>query len=777
MINTFPEKRSIAFFLCLISFFVVSAQQGNESGSSNSPYIRDVIKAYRFRELAQATTTRPLVFNLDRSLHGKSDPEKMTDLAEPAIVDQLAGVYFRYVDSLAKRPLRAEKTPAADQPPGPEMDQPGGPHAESINILSPVYSLDFADAADTEEDEVKLEIQAMLAITDTAFVRNGGLKSFRNFPKSFPHADNLIAALLAKTLRGTSLIPQSGVPALAGGFGFQEKLIVGITDWAIKTAKRQMLEAVLQKYYDILNANVVCSTMLSNTLKTFAQFAEDNSVNLAKYGALWKASFQEDLRNIPVHLQNEGFVDSFLNQFVRPGWPGKNELIPLISGGTNIVYGIYQKKHPVNLVAELSTQYLTSANSLNDQQPLFKRAVFLSHVIATSIGSFKEEAYATISLQDLRNLSASQWISFLGVIYARHKDELQLCFGFDFSQVVLELQAKPGARLYNLITTAITGYSAVQEILMKHGMKEAITEDKLITSEQLNKMLKLSNELVTSSLPYIFAQTHLDTTSIIRQILTDWQPITLAISEIGEGVSSKEYGSVMDGTLQLLNHAHKIISARSGNTSAMGDVIRYFTKYGSFMVNILSAQNSEAVETALDELIPRDQYKLKNTSTFGASLSLYPGIFVGNESIRKNNVSGGAVLNSTTSSSAASLAFYLPVGIDFSVGTGNSSWMLFLQALDFGSVLNYRLTGDDTEEESNPNITFEQLLSPGASIMHQIFNSPVVIGVGVNYTPSLRKIELSGNTYEANALRFGIFAAVDVTAFHFSLSKKKKQPK
>lgn len=95
-----------------------------------------------------------------------------------------------------------------------------------------------------------------------------------------------------------------------------------------------------------------------------------------------------------------------------------------------------------------------------------------------------------------------------------------------------------------------------------------------------------------------------------------------------------------------------------------------------------------------------------------------------------------------------------------------------VQVFDLGAVLNYRLTGSDEEDESsNPNITFKQLLSPGVNYVYHFANSPMVVGAGVNYSPDLRKITQGSTEFKANAIRYGIFVAVDVTALFFHVSK------
>jgi len=215
-----------------------------------------------------------------------------------------------------------------------------------------------------------------------------------------------------------------------------------------------------------------------------------------------------------------------------------------------------------------------------------------------------------------------------------------------------------------------------------------------------------------------------------------------------------------------------VLQIRGLSTSRIATSITVITKFGSFMVNILNAQNPSDVSSALDELIPKDQYKLKNTSPWSVSLSAYPGFFVGHE-----RVTSYALVNGKPDQSApvqkwgTYASVYLPIGIDLTKGFGNSCVGVFLQAFDLGAVLNYRLTNNDSTVSTNPNISWQQLLSPGASLFWQLPHTPIVVGGGFNYTPALRKIQQEGTSYDANALRWGIYLAVDVTAIHLSLFK------
>ena len=98
------------------------------------------------------------------------------------------------------------------------------------------------------------------------------------------------------------------------------------------------------------------------------------------------------------------------------------------------------------------------------------------------------------------------------------------------------------------------------------------------------------------------------------------KPYFNALSEIGEGVSTRQYGKVLDGSIAVIRKTAEL----SNNMTLDTGTIKNLQRYGSFMVNVLTAKNSDAVESALDELVPKGQYQLKNANQFTVSLKRIP---------------------------------------------------------------------------------------------------------------------------------------------------------
>ncbi len=212
--------------------------------------------------------------------------------------------------------------------------------------------------------------------------------------------------------------------------------------------------------------------------------------------------------------------------------------------------------------------------------------------------------------------------------------------------------------------------------------------------------------------------------------------------------------------------AKDIATYKLANLQSTSEAIN---KYGKLMAAIILADDSEDIEKALESVANQSGgYMMRQKSYFSTTLSFYPGAAAGLESAK---VAG----QESTKGSFASVT--LPIGIEMALGT---NWKpigavgLFIQVLDLGAVLNYSLNNDNENLSSNPEIGFEQVLSPGGFITLHIANSPITLGLGAKYLPSLRTITTDQDVVmQANSLQVGAFLAVDLNVFTLSGSKKK----
>lgn len=557
--------------------------------------------------------------------------------------------------------------------------------------------------------------------------------------------------------------------SVSTGFAFSEaQIIYGIVDFTISRAKEQLVEVYLSNWYDKLNGNTFTKQMLPHTLGTLKAFNDDQSLNVAQYGDKWKAAFQEDLRSIPVLLQDEAFVGQVLDATGRD-CPEKAEISAIVTGGSRLVYGLYLKKHLVTTINDMSADYLIKKES---KPATFKRMTVLSDILLKAGGTLENnDSYKAVSVDDISQMDYVSWKTFLKLLFIRHHEALRYVSNDSIDALFPDLIKKEKidkfAKLYRQTISVVTTY---QKAVNVHDDKST-TE---LNSEETRKIFELGFQLTEQVVNYLpdIAGPNNDT------VLKEAKKCYSALSQIGEGIASRRYGAVVDGTAGIISMLNR--------NEKLDTLIVYIQRYGSFMVNIISATDAAQVEGALEELIPKNLYKLKNTHSFTVSLSSYPGFFGGFEKISKfpEAADGQPELNkSKTSSWAFAPAVYLPIGIDLNFGKKRktkhsdkfTSTNLFLQVLDLGAVLNYRITGSGSSEESDPNITFKQILSPGLGVMFHFCDSPFVLGATTSYTPSLRKVSQEGNVYNSNAFRFGLFVAVDVTYFNLFTSKKAAQ--
>jgi hypothetical protein len=218
-----------------------------------------------------------------------------------------------------------------------------------------------------------------------------------------------------------------------------------------------------------------------------------------------------------------------------------------------------------------------------------------------------------------------------------------------------------------------------------------------------------------------------------------------------------------------------------------------FKKYGLFISNVAQAETAQEVKEALDiAALPVGSYKIKRNSFFDISFNAYPGLAVGTEF--RSGVPAGfdvARVNPT-------IAFTAPVGLGFSWGQvrekpfhktdstinqyvvqemRNGRWFsrymtgrshtLFFSVLDIGAVTSFRLIDDDTE--TLPEFNWNNILAPGVYYLNGWKNSPLSMGIGMQYGPQLRKIEAGGTAgvLEKSFFSLRVLLVVDVPIFSF----------
>lgn len=177
-------------------------------------------------------------------------------------------------------------------------------------------------------------------------------------------------------------------------------------------------------------------------------------------------------------------------------------------------------------------------------------------------------------------------------------------------------------------------------------------------------------------------------------------------------------------------------------------------KYGNLLVSMANAQNSDQLLAILDRAAaPLQSYRKKRAAShFSASINLYPGLAGG---VERQLETGSNKKEGTF------VAFTTPLGLSLDYGTGKAgSFGVFLSLIDIGAVTAFRLK--DTVSLL-PELTWKNVFAPGGYLTWGIPKSPLTLGLGAQYGPALRKVDVKNSTaIEASHFRFGLSLTVDV---------------
>ncbi len=157
----------------------------------------------------------------------------------------------------------------------------------------------------------------------------------------------------------------------------------------------------------------------------------------------------------------------------------------------------------------------------------------------------------------------------------------------------------------------------------------------------------------------------------------------------------------------------------------------------NFTTSIAKAENAKAVKEALESYaLPTGSYTLKRNAALNVSINAYPGILYGYDinSYRETNT----ITMKMEQLEGSAIAITAPVGLSITPFTGNLSF--FIPIIDIGAPLRLRLyEGDDkdTTIKKLPELSFENIFTPGFYLTYGLWDSPFALYGGVQYGPEL----------------------------------------
>lgn len=179
--------------------------------------------------------------------------------------------------------------------------------------------------------------------------------------------------------------------------------------------------------------------------------------------------------------------------------------------------------------------------------------------------------------------------------------------------------------------------------------------------------------------------------------------------------------------------------------------------YGTFMANIVEAEDASDVKAAFDAAaLPVGSSTVKKYNANNWAINAYIGGFY-----------NFSTPSSTLNSWDQRLGFTAPVGISWtpvSLGRGGSL-SLFGSLLDVGAIAEFRLSDTGTEVEEK--IELGNIFSPGLYLVYgSAWDLPVSLSFGGQYGPSLFTYAPNDPTYIAPSWRWNASLTVDISLFN-----------
>jgi hypothetical protein len=238
----------------------------------------------------------------------------------------------------------------------------------------------------------------------------------------------------------------------------------------------------------------------------------------------------------------------------------------------------------------------------------------------------------------------------------------------------------------------------------------------------------------------------------------DYKPIAESTLSMFSSIRRKNYGSAV---LSAYSVVSKVLLTSDVNSK----FLRNFLFYGSFVSDVLTANNADDVRFVLSRYsAPSGSYTVKRRASWTVSINAYPGLFGGIEFATVDSVRNSGIMGVTA-----------PIGLSISTNTltKRGSWSLFMPIIDIGAVLSYRFKNDDYQGLPD-ELTWAQVLSPGLFANYGFRKLPLSLGFGWQLSPKLRQIKNQNLVF--NPIDFGRFSVnttVDIPIFYVFRSANK----
>lgn len=557
----------------------------------------------------------------------------------------------------------------------------------------------------------------------------------------------------------------------------------GIGKFLADRTKEEINIAFFDKFKIVLQDNPELAQMFPATSKYLNVIMTHEYSNML---SSLREAFERDLKNIPQHIISlasmdksicekcsnkdkkircEERIDKIKNSFEKP--EGKAVIISLI-----IINDLINKKNPADILTDLASHQLLQ-NSKNQ----FGGIVKIADVFSTSLRSQSSDRI-WITTGEIESLVKDPiaFKIYIGLMYQTFKNEDVKIGDIRVAEQlnILGIQGK-----YNVTQKYIVGL-----VSTGNALSESFLDLKKTTAD--NRAEKAS-VFLGSFKKFMEHVTEYETLGLgLPPVPEEGMIISFATGqglEIAQNILAKNYSAAILSSVILLDEVLITKLETTGSYCRNEENIDKINfkqgvlKYGTFMANVINAENSDDVKKAIQAVaLPPGSSSIKKNTNFNIALQAYTGISVGREVPNLGTPANqGAFFNA--------MSIYAPVGISFSTALKShknpankynaGSLSAMFTVIDVGAIFAYRFKDPGSTLGDSIKIRLENIIAPGLNVVYGIPKVPISIGTGIQWQPSLVRLTNANATItNKSGVRWQIFLTFDLPVLNLYTSKR-----
>lgn len=544
--------------------------------------------------------------------------------------------------------------------------------------------------------------------------------------------------------------------ALGGAFlspSFQSMVIDGAAKFLAEEFKEGITEVYIDKFRRKLEEIPELQVIFP---KTSSFLSTANVFNYGDLGNDFKDAFQSDLSGILLNLR------SYINQkpALKKTLQEKKIYVPF-DFALSLSHQLMNGHHPVDILDYLESTYSTEEDFKSVVNWIRGVNLIQRNLQKVRTDEELENQFVNVWLElaDLNKLNTPKKIAnFVALI--DHQDTYNV-LGID--------NGKIGAFYQELVIPIIDHTKQIDQAFKNESLT---SNDILKLLENTLAILHIVEPKLDSRLGYIrFEVKQPDKDAATLQDSIGIIDLTERTIDLYRSIVNADYGYVVTNGCYI---TEKILLASGVENTHAIRIVQSISKYGGFMVDVVTADDSEAIKTAIKNNVTSFSYRDKRTSSVSFTLSAHPGVYGGTERLVVTDEYG---LN---------FGITAPIGFELAFGekskefksgfrayAGNKKvkylrgwgYGFFFSFADIGAAFNYRLL--DAESELPEELTFKQVFSPGCSFNIHFRNTPLTLGMGFQYTPELRKVTTDGIETSTATMRYMVRLSWDIPLIKF----------